>query len=408
MQIMATSEYDNFYFAMIFIDLDNFKTLNDTLGHHYGDLLLQQLAKRLTACVREGDTVSRPGGDEFILLLPNISTQHQTAIYESQHIAEKILTEIAKPYDLNGTQYTISASLGITICNGHQRTAEELMRHSDLAMYQSKNSGKNTITFFDPEMQAAVEKRSALESDLRTAIAEQQFKLFYQPKLSSTSNLIGYEALIRWQHPEKGLIPPNDFIPVAEETGLILEIGQWVLETACHQLKLWSNNSKTQELTIAINVSERQLKQVNFVEQTLQSIDQFDINLAQLEFEITESQLMENITDSVQKMKALQESGITFSLDDFGTGYSSLVYLKTLPITTLKIDQSFVRDMLDNSESSAIVQTIISLAQTLGLKLVAEGVETEEQKAFLIEAGCHYLQGYLLGRPKPIEVITFS
>ncbi len=408
MQIMATSQHDNFYFAMIFIDLDNFKTLNDTLGHHYGDLLLQLLAKRLTACVREGDTISRPGGDEFILLLPNISTQHQMAIYQSQDIAQKILSEIAKPYDLNGTQYTISASLGITICNGHQRTAEELMRHSDLAMYQSKNSGKNTITFFDPEMQAAVEQRSALEKDLRIAITEQQFKLFYQPKLSSSGSLIGYEALIRWQHPEKGLIAPNDFIPVAEETGLILDIGQWVLESACHQLKLWSNNSKTQALTIAINVSERQLKQDNFVAQTLRSIDQYGINVEQLEIEITESQLMENIADSVQKMKVLQENGIAFSLDDFGTGYSSLVYLKSLPITTLKIDQSFVRDMLDNSESSAIVQTIISLAQTLGLKLVAEGVETEEQKTFLIDAGCHYLQGYLLGRPIPIEEITFS
>lgn len=407
MQIMATSEHDKFYFAIIFIDLDNFKTLNDTLGHHYGDLLLQQLAKRLTACVGEGNTVSRPGGDEFILLLPNISTQHDMAIYQSQSIAQTILSEIAKPYDLKGTQYSISASIGVTICNGRKRTAEELMKHSDLAMYQSKKMGKNTITFFDPEMQAAVEKRSALEKDLRIAITQQQFKLFYQPKISSTGNLVGFEALIRWQHPEKGLIPPNDFIPVAEETGLILEIGQWVIESACRQLKQWSNNSATQNLSIAVNISERQLKQVNFVEQTLQSIEQYGINLALLEFEITESHLMENLADNVQKMNVLKDSGIAFSLDDFGTGYSSLVYLKFLPITTLKIDQSFVRDMLDNSESSAIVLTIISLAQTLGLKLVAEGVETEEQKAFLIDAGCHYLQGYLLGRPIPIEEITF-
>lgn len=405
-QTMVSSDKDGFYFAIIFIDLDNFKTLNDTLGHHYGDLLLQQLAKRLTACVSDGDTVCRPGGDEFILLIPNISTQHHKAMYESQHFAEKVLSHISQPYSLADKPYSISASLGISIAKGHQKTLDELCKHSDLAMYQSKTAGKNTISFFDPEMQEAVDKRSVIEHDLRIAIDEQQFQLFYQPKQSKTGETTGYEALIRWHHPTKKLISPIEFIPVAEETGLIIEIGYWVIKAACRQLNLWALNPETENLNLAINVSERQLRQDSFVENTLNIFDECDINPNKLEIEITESQLMENIELSVQKMHALKAAGVSFALDDFGTGYSSLVYLKSLPISTLKVDQSFVKEMLDNSDTSAIVMTIISLAKTLELQLVAEGIENEEQKTFLINAGCDYLQGYLLGHPQPINKIN--
>jgi diguanylate cyclase (GGDEF)-like protein/PAS domain S-box-containing protein len=405
-QTMATSEIDRYYFALIFIDLDNFKTLNDTLGHHYGDQLLQQVGQRLKKCLSSGDTVCRSGGDEFILLLPNISTHYQTALHKTGQVAEKILACIGTPYELPNTQYSISASLGVTLCIGQSKSAEELMKHSDLAMYQSKKAGKNTISFFDPKMQAEVEKRSALENALRSAIGSDEFRLYYQPKFTAEGQLIGFEALTRWFPPESEMISPAEFIPIAEETGLIVDLGLWVLETACQQIRAWSLHPETRHLTIAVNISERHLRQDNFVEQSMKIIQYYQIDPNRLEMEITESLMMGNVDDSVKKMRRLQAAGISFSLDDFGTGYSALAYLRMLPISTLKIDQSFVRDMLENPESLAIVHTIINLGKTLNLTLVAEGVETPEQKELLAQAGCHFFQGYLLGRPQPLEALN--
>ena len=389
--------------ALIFIDLDNFKTLNDTLGHDVGDLLLQKVAERLTTCVREGDTVSRLGGDEFIVMLDDLSEIELEAATQTETVAQKIIYTLNHPYQLDSRSYVSTPSIGATLFGKKKQGIEDILKQADIAMYQAKNAGRNTIRFFDPGMQVALQIRVELEDALRQAIELKQFKLYYQIQVDQLCNPIGAEVLIRWKHPEDGLISPFKFIPLAEETGLILPIGQWVLETACAQLKAWQRNEITRHLTLSVNVSAKQFHEPTFVAQVKGIVQRYDIDPNLLKLEPTESILIQDISSIVATMNALKEIGVHFSLDDFGTGFSSLQYLKKLPLDQLKIDQSFVRDLENDFNDQVIVRTIISMAQSLKLDVIAEGVETEEQKFILQLNGCNHFQGYLFGRPVPIE-----
>lgn len=389
--------------ALLFIDMDNFKSLNDTLGHDMGDLLLQQVAQRLKLCVREGDTVARLGGDEFVVMLEDLSEQAIEAAAQSEMIGNKILAILNQPYLLATHEYHSTPSIGAALFNGHEQSIDELLKQADIAMYQAKASGRNTLRFFDPQMQAAITARVALEANLRLAVTENQFKLYYQAQIHHNRRIVGAEALIRWQHPLRGLISPTDFIPLAEETRLILPIGQWVLETACAQLKIWENSEHTQHLQLAVNISAGQFHQNDFVRQVTQILSRNAINTDRLTLELTESLVLENIEDTLCKMNALRKIGVHFSMDDFGTGYSSLSSLKKLPLDQLKIDQSFVRDMVSDPDDAVIVQTIIAMANRLNMEVIAEGVETEDQRNVLEQYDCPLFQGYLFSKPMPIE-----
>lgn len=398
-QAISASSRNLHYCALLFIDLDHFKNLNDTLGHKLGDELLKQVAERLKLCVREGDTVARPGGDEFIILLQDIGFKQEEAANHAKLVAEKILAHFNEPYQLSESQYVLTASIGINLFIDHYENSEEIMKRSDLAMYQAKAQGRNAIRFFDPSMQEAASKRSEIESDLRRAVENKEFILYYQPKYCFSGELHGYEALIRWQHPTKGLVTPFEFIGVAEETGLIIPIGEWILHQACLTLKTWQESPESQQLKLAINISARQFHQADFVDTVSATLKHHQIDASKLELEITESMLMDDIQDIAAKMHALKALDISFALDDFGSGYSSLNYLKSLPLGSLKVDQSFVRDMLIDENDAAIVKTIITLAKELQLAVVAEGVEKPEQARILHDLGCDLLQGYLYGRP---------
>ena len=390
--------------ALMFIDLDNFKTLNDTLGHDKGDLLLQQVAKRLSECVREGDTVARIGGDEFVLVLEGLSSNLLDAAGQGELIGEKILESLNQPYDLITQEYHTTPSIGITLFCGHDIGVDELLKQADIAMYQSKAAGRNTLHFFQPDMQASVSARSTLEGDLRKGLRENQFTLAYQPQVFEKHGLVtGVEALLRWNHPIRGAISPVEFIPVAEETGLILPLGLWVLETACTRLASWANDPLTAHLSMAVNVSARQFNHPGFIEQVTNTLASTGANPQLLKLELTESLFLNNVEDTISKMVTLKALGVTFSLDDFGTGYSSLTYLKRLPLDQLKIDQSFIRDVLTDPNDAAITRAVVALGQNLGLKIIAEGVETTGQQKFLAENGCHAYQGYLYSRPLEIE-----
>jgi diguanylate cyclase (GGDEF)-like protein/PAS domain S-box-containing protein len=400
---LASSHRNGRKGALLFIDMDNFKMLNDTLGHDMGDLLLQQVAQRLVPCVREGDTVARMGGDEFVVMLEDLSKQALEAATQTEMIGDKILAALNQPYQLAIHDYYSTASIGANLFNGHEQSIDELLKQADIAMYQAKSSGRNALRFFDPQMQASISKRVALEADLRIALAENQFKLYYQPQVYNNLQVIGAEVLIRWQHPLRGLMSPAEFIPLAEENGLILPIGQWVLETACAQLKIWGGSAHTQHLQLAVNISARQFSQINFVEQVGQVLRRNAINPDRLKLELTESLVLVDIDDTILKMHALREIGVRFSMDDFGTGYSSLAYLTQLPLDQLKIDQSFVHNIGIKATDAVIVQTIIGMANNLGMEVIAEGVETETQRAFLEQHDCQVCQGYLFSQPVPIE-----
>lgn len=391
--------------SLLFLDLDYFKTLNDTLGHDMGDELLKKVAERLTACVREGDTISRFGGDEFVILLENLSEKPVEAAAQTEDIANKILEQVSQPYVLVKHKYTSSVSIGSTLFGQHKSEVDELLKQADIAMYQAKDDGRNSFRFFDPHMQASITARVALERALNLAVEDQQFHLYYQLQVDATGKVIGTEALIRWRHPDRGLILPLHFISLAEETGLILKIGQWVLNTACEQLKLWQQNEQTQALTLSVNVSAKQFRQTGFVSQIQAIVQSHQINPQRLKLELTESLLLDNIDETITKMNSLAEMGIQFSLDDFGTGYSSLQYLKRLPLTQLKIDQSFVRDLIVDTSDQIIIRTIISMAHSLGLNVIAEGVETMEQLQYLLDEGCIHFQGNLFAPPLPIDEV---
>ena len=394
--------------ALLFVDLDNFKTLNDTLGHDKGDMLLQQVAKRLLTCTREGDTVARLGGDEFVIMLEDLSEDTLEAANQAEAAGEKILATLNQGYQLAGIEHRSTPSIGITLFGEQPETIDEPLKRADLAMYQAKAAGRNSLRFFDPQMQAVVAAHVAMEEGLREAISKKQLILHYQVQVKGVGKWIGAEALVRWMHPQRGLIPPLEFIPFAEETGLILPIGNWVLTNACEQLALWANDPLLAHLTLAVNVSPRQFHQEDFVEQILSTLKSTGANPHKLKLELTESMLVSNVEDVIEKMNTIKRHGVGFSLDDFGTGFSSLAYLKRLPLDQLKIDQGFVRDILIDPNDAAIAKMVIVLADSLGLAVIAEGVETVEHRDYLASQGCDTYQGYLFSRPLPLsEFETF-
>jgi diguanylate cyclase (GGDEF)-like protein/PAS domain S-box-containing protein len=389
--------------ALLFIDLDNFKLLNDTFGHDLGDQLLQQLAPRLISCVREGDTVARLGGDEFVIILvTDFSEDYDAAVAQVKVTCERIHSTFNQPFSLNAYKHHTTASIGVAVFNDQSHTTDELLKQADLAMYQAKASGRNAMCFFDPDMQAAINARAALESDLHKSWERNEFVLYYQPQVDSRV-IMGAEALIRWQHPRRGLLPPHEFIPQTEETRLILPLGAWVLETACTQLAIWSGRPTTAQLNLAVNISARQFSQPDFVEQVVSILDRTAADPQRLKLELTESILVHNMDDTIEKMAALKAKGVGFALDDFGVGYSSLYYLKRLPLDWVKIDQSFMRDVLTDNNDATIVRAILLLAKSMGLAVIAEGVETVAQRDFLATHGCTAYQGYLFSPPLPLD-----
>jgi diguanylate cyclase (GGDEF)-like protein/PAS domain S-box-containing protein len=402
-QSMSISARSGKYGALMFIDLDNFKTLNDTQGHDVGDLLLQEVARRLTRNVREGDTVARLGGDEFVIALESLNSLAQEAASLSETIAEKIRAELSQPYQLNGFEHHSSPSIGVSLFRGHQSSLDEILKQADLAMYQAKASGRNKVCFFDPAMQAEMEYRAELEKDLRVSLRLQQLELYYQMQVDESGGIVGAEALIRWNHPQRGMVSPAQFIPLAEEVGMILPIGDWVIEQACAQLKKWEMDPAMRKIRLSVNVSARQLSQPYFVEQVKEAIEKTGIRASQLKLELTESFILNDVEEAIEKMQELRRSGVRFAMDDFGTGYSSLAYLTRLPLEQLKIDQSFVRDIARDKNSSVMVRTIINIAHNFGLEVIAEGVETDAQLAFLGQYGCTRFQGYLFGKPVPVQ-----
>lgn len=412
-QATVSSARHHSHGALMLIDMDNFKALNDTHGHDTGDRFLIEVTARILSCLREGDTAARLGGDEFVVILEDMEGVALAAL-AAETVAGKILATLRQPYtlELSGPGSTVSrrshhctASIGITLFTEQSLSVDELMKRADTAMYQAKAAGRNAIRFFDPKMQAAVTARAGLELDLRRALEDAQFQLHYQPQMNANGQCFGVEALIRWRHPERGMVSPADFISLAEETGLILPMGQWVLEVACEQLARWTDQLRLNRLSISVNVSARQFHQLNFVDQVLQVLARTGAPAQKLKLELTESLLVSNIEDVVAKMNALKAQGVGFSLDDFGTGYSSLSYLKRLPLDQLKIDQSFVRDILDDPNDAAISRTIVALADSLGIQVIAEGVESGAQRDLLATQGCHAYQGYLFSRPLAISAL---
>ena len=390
--------------ALMILDLDNFKELNDTKGHDAGDQLLIEVAHRIVACVRMEDTVSRLGGDEYVVMIEGLGQDETSAASQAEIIAEKIRVALNQPYalDRGGSMYHSTPSIGVCLFRGNALSSDVLLKHADMALYQAKGAGRNTVRFFNPAMQAAVESRSRLETALRKGLECGEFELFYQPQIGSDGRVTGAEALLRWMSSEQGAVSPANFIPLAEETGLIIPLGLWVMQTACAQLKQWSESPRSRELQISVNVSARQFRQADFVEQVFDALKQSGANPALLKLELTESVVLDNVEDVITRMQQIRALGVTFSLDDFGTGFSSLSYLKRLPLDEVKIDQSFVRDISSDPNDAAIVRAIIAMSQSLGIEVIAEGVETKAQLHFLKQNGCTNFQGYLFGKPVAI------
>jgi len=399
---LINSQRKQTFGVLLFLDLDNFKNINDTQGHDVGDLLLKQVALRLTSHVRAHDTVARLGGDEFVVLLEDLSKNSLEAAELAKRIGKTLSSQLALPYELASQSHKSSASIGATLFGADSASAADLLKQADIAMYRAKAQGRNDLCFFDPQMQADISAHAALEADLQQAVVQHQFVLFYQPQVTAHGVVMGAEVLIRWQHPTRGMVPPVQFIPVAEESDVINDIGLWVLQTACQQLGQWQQDPSTAQLQLAVNVSARQFRQTDFVALVKAVIGQTGIQPHGLKLELTESLVLDNIDDTIAKMTALKALGVRFSMDDFGTGQSSLSYLTRLPLDQLKIDQSFVRNIGIKPSDGMIVQTIIGMATNLGLEVIAEGVETPDQQAFLAHHGCTLYQGYLFGKPSPL------
>ena len=397
------------YGALMFIDLDNFKVLNDTMGHHRGDLLLQRVAVRLTRGVRKSDVVARLGGDEFVVMLQNLGTDPESSVRKTHTAAHKVLARMLEPFELSGSQHYGTSSVGVTLFNAAhdaRATVSDLLRQADLAMYQAKALGRNAVAFFDPGMQAALSASTALAADLRAALQRgDQLSVHYQPQFDHARRVVGMEALARWRHPVRGMIGPTEFIPIAEDTGLILPLGTWVLEQSCRQLAAWAQRPETAGLGVAVNVSVRQFRHPEFVDLVMGAIERHGVRPQRLKLELTESLLADRMEITLAKMGRLKRLGVALSLDDFGTGYSSLAYLKRLPIDQLKIDKAFVADVLSDPSDAAIARAIIGMAHSLGLTVIAEGVETEPQRRWLAEHGCDLFQGFLLAQPLPIDAL---
>ncbi|KQR55503.1 EAL domain-containing protein [Acidovorax sp. Leaf160] len=397
-QALAVSARRHRCGALLMVDLDNFKTLNETRGHDKGDLLLREVALRLRGCVKGEDTVARHGGDEFVVVLEDLDENPQEAASRAEEVGQRILSALRQPFLLDGEPHHSTLSMGVTVFEGERESADELIKRGDLAMYQAKAAGRNTLQFYDPQMQALVAARAALESDMRTGLQQGQFELFYQPQVVH-GRITGAEALLRWRHPQRGFVSPAEFIPLAEDSGLILPLGGWVLRAACERLTQWAQRPGLAHLGLSVNVSAREFHQSGFVAQVLAALASTGADGRRLKLELTESLLLQDVQDTIDKMAQLRAYGVGFSLDDFGTGYSSLAYLKRLPLDELKIDQSFVRDVLTDPNDAAIARTIVALGTSLGLRVIAEGVETPEQRAFLERVHCHSWQGYLLSAP---------
>lgn len=401
----ATSRRNGQYGALLIIDIDQFKTLNDTLGHDVGDHLLVEVAKRLLLCIRDEDTAARQGGDEFVVMLEELGLDAASAGVHAETVAEKIRQELARPYHLAGeSEYVRTASVGISLFQGTDKSIDSLLKQADIALYKAKDAGRNVVRFFDFAMQTALDERAFLESGLRRALIRGEFELYLQPQTDCERRLIGAEGLLRWNVPGRATVTPRDFIPLAEETGLIVPIGLWVLDEACALLRRWAADIRTRKLFVAVNVSARQFRQPDFVDQVADALARHNVAPALLKLELTESLLLDNVDEVVAKMHALRQMGVRFSLDDFGTGYASLAYLKRFPFEQLKVDRSFVRDVTVNPDDAAIVRAILAMGHALRLSVVAEGVEENEQFAYLIKHGCRFFQGYLFGKPMPLEV----
>ncbi|RZT11017.1 PAS domain S-box-containing protein/diguanylate cyclase (GGDEF) domain-containing protein [Duganella sp. CF402] len=394
--------------AVLFVDLDNFKSLNDTMGHDMGDRLLEMVAFRLNEVTRESDTVARLGGDEFVILLEDLGEDQPQAMSNAAIVAGKVLESLSRCYTLDAHELRSTPSIGVVLFGAEHHTINDLLRQADMAMYEAKAAGRATFRFFDPHMQVALDASAMLEADLRFALQRDELRLYYQPVVDQVGNVTGVEALLRWQHPQRGLIPPGDFIPQAEKSGLIVELGDWVLDAACRQLVQWSGDAGHAHLSMAVNVSARQFRQPAFVEHVLAVLDRTGADPRLLKLELTESMLLTDMDDVIAKMTTLKAHGVGFALDDFGTGYSSLSYLKLLPIDQLKIDRSFVHDMLHTRHASSIVRAVITLAYSMDLAVVAEGVETREQWEALEAFGCNAFQGYLFGRAKPVAELALA
>lgn len=401
---LVVSDRTQRYGAILYLDLDHFKIINDIQGHDVGDEVLQDVARSIESMLRYEDTVARFGGDEFVVILEQISQDQQQAAAQAKSLGDKLLEVLGKDHAVNGRDYRGSVSIGVTLFRDVRDGIHDLLKRGDLAMYEAKKAGRNTLRFFDPAMQEALERRTQLEFDLRHALEEGQILLYYQKRVGSDGRVRGAEVLLRWRHPQRGLVSPLDFIPLAEETGLIIPIGKWVLAESCRRLHAWAAHEKTRDLMLSVNISALEFKQPDFVDGIKQLLDETGINSSLLALEITESMLLDNMDEFIDKMQQLREIGLSFALDDFGTGYSCLSYLKRLPINELKIDKSFIKDLGMDKNGEAIVQTIIQMGKTLGMDVIAEGVETHAHCELLGQYGCHNFQGYLFGQPVPLEI----